>query len=226
MERQPNPPCFSDLREALLNEGHAYLFRYNKSLRCQGSSDSKAPKVAVILKNAVSLPQSKRSCLPGPAYLAKLTSLHLVCSSSTLVRVAFQVGWLTHLSPFFHEHPRKPISPWHPEHLLFPLPRVLGTHLVPPLGLCTCELLSLEWCFFISSHSSALTFFKLCSNITLPLLIYFRIVFSAITCCHLIFCYLKLCLVYVCSWFQQALWIQGLSKFISVFMASRREFWA
>ena len=94
MERQSNPPRFSDLREALLNEGHAYLFRYNKSLRCQGSSDSQPPKVAVILENAVSLPQSKGSCLPSPAYLAKLTSLHLVCSSSTLVRVAFQVGWL------------------------------------------------------------------------------------------------------------------------------------
>lgn len=92
---------------------------------------------------------------------------------------------MTHLSPFFHEHPRNPISPWHPEHLLFPLPRVLGTHLVPPLSLCACELLSLEWCFFISSPCPALTFFKLCSNITFSLLIYFRIVFSAITCCRL-----------------------------------------
>lgn len=51
---------------SLLNEGHAYLFWNNKSLRWQGSPDSKPPKVAVTLKNAVSLPKSKGSSLPDP----------------------------------------------------------------------------------------------------------------------------------------------------------------
>lgn len=92
-----------------------------------------------------------------PAYLAKLTSHNLICSSSSLVRVAFQVGWLIY--PRFSMNIPGTLSVLGTlERLLFPLTRVLGTHLAPPLGLCICELLSLEWCFFISSHSSALTF--------------------------------------------------------------------
>lgn len=68
------------------------------------------------------------------------------------------------------------------EQLVIPLPRVLGTHLVPPLDLCTCESLSLEWHFPISSQSPVLTFYELCSNVTPPSPVYLRIAFPPITC--------------------------------------------
>lgn len=74
--------------------------------------------------NAVSLPKSKGSSLPDPAYLAKLTSHNLICSSSSLVREAFQVGWLIY--PRFSMNIPGTLSVLGTlERLLFPLTRVL-----------------------------------------------------------------------------------------------------
>ena len=240
MERQSNPPCFSDLREAIKPSQRraCLLILIQQITQTAGSPDSKPPKAAVNWKMQCLYQSLKVPLCLAPAYLTKLTSHHLVCSSSTLVRVAFHVGWL--IFPHFSMNIPGTLSVLGTlEHLLFPLPRVLGTHLVPPLGLCTCERLSLEWCFFMSSHSSSLTFFKLCSNITPPLPIYFRIVFSAITFCHLNpslsspLLHLWTCIaIWNWAWFMFVVGFNKPYEFndlvtcISFFTASRRELWA
>lgn len=141
---------------------------------------------------------------------------------------------MTHLSPFFHEHPRNPISPWHPGALA--LPSHKSSWNPPnssswPLHLWA-SLLGMMFLHIFTQFCSH--FFKLCSNITPPLPIYFRIVFSAITCCHLnpslssplLYLWTSIA-IWNCAWFMFAVGFNkpyefnDLVNFISFFTASK-----